>query len=133
MIFHWTTAFTRLLSEYIIILTTECLYRIQRVKFHCHCHCFCLFIYLFIFTLILPFESKIPYDVNTLPLKRLYMQDLTTCRNAHLLVPANPRCLPALGGRAFQSAAPKLWNSLPAEIRNIQSLTSFKRALKDSF
>ena len=32
-----------------------------------------LFIYLFIFTVILPFESKMPYDVTTLPLKRLYM------------------------------------------------------------
>ena len=32
-----------------------------------------LFIYLSIFTVILPFESKIPYDVTTLPLKRLYM------------------------------------------------------------
>ena len=33
-----------------------------------------LFIYLLIFKLlILPFESKIPYDVTTLPLKRLYM------------------------------------------------------------
>lgn len=51
-------------------------------------------------------------------------------RNATLLVPANARCLPTLADRAFHSAAPKLWNSLPAEIRNIQSLTSFKRALK---
>ena len=33
----------------------------------------------------------------------------------------------------FNSAAPKLWNSLPAEIRNIQTLISFKRALKTSF
>ena len=29
-------------------------------------------------------------------------------RNATLLVPANARCLPTLGDRAFQSAAPKL-------------------------
>ena len=54
-------------------------------------------------------------------------------RNATLLVPANAQCLPTLGDRAFQSAAPKLWNSLPAEIRNGQSLTSFKRALKTYF
>ena len=54
-------------------------------------------------------------------------------RNATLSVPANARCLPILGDQAFQSAAPKLWNSLPAEIRNIQSLTSFKRALKTYF
>ena len=53
--------------------------------------------------------------------------------NATLLVQANARCLPTLGDRAFQLAAPKLWNSLPAEIRNIQSLTSLKRALKTYF
>ena len=51
-------------------------------------------------------------------------------RNAFLLVSANARSLPTLGDRAFQ---PKLWNSLPAEIKNIQSLTSFKRALKTYF
>ena len=51
-------------------------------------------------------------------------------RNATLLVSANARCLPTLGDGAFQSAAPKLWNSLPVEIRNIQTLTSFKQALK---
>ena len=54
-------------------------------------------------------------------------------RNVTLLVPANARSLPTLGDRAFQSAAPKLWNSLPAEIRNIQTLTSFKRAFKTYF
>ena len=54
-------------------------------------------------------------------------------RNATLLVSAKARCLPTLGDRAFQSAAPKLWNSLPVEIRNIQTLTSFKRALKTYF
>ena len=46
---------------------------------------------------------------------------------------ANARRLPTLGDRAFQSAAPKLWTSLPVEIRNIQTLTSFKRALKTYF
>ena len=54
-------------------------------------------------------------------------------RNATLLLPANARCLPTLGDRAFQSAAPKLWSSLLAEIRNIQTITSFKRALKTYF
>ena len=55
-------------------------------------------------------------------------------RNATLfLVSANSQCLPTLGDLAYQSAAPKLWNSLPAEITNIQTLTSFKRALKTYF
>ena len=55
-------------------------------------------------------------------------------RKATLLVPGNVRCIPTLGDRAFQSAAPKMWNgSLPAEIRNIETLTSFKGALKTYF
>ena len=54
-------------------------------------------------------------------------------RNATLLVSAKARCLPTLGNRAFQLTAPKLWNSLPVEIRNIRTLTSFKQALKTYF
>ena len=35
-----------------------------------------------------------------------------------------------LGDRAFQVAAPKLWNNLPFNIRSSLSLPSFKKALK---
>ena len=35
-----------------------------------------------------------------------------------------------LGARSFCVAAPCLWNSLPAELRDIQSLCNFKRKLK---
>ena len=38
--------------------------------------------------------------------------------------------LPTLGARSFYAAAPCLWNSLPAEFRDIQSLYDFKRNLK---
>ena len=34
-----------------------------------------------------------------------------------------------LGARSFCAAAPCLWNSLPAELRDIQSLCNFKRKL----
>ena len=34
------------------------------------------------------------------------------------------------GDRSFSMAAPKLWNNLPENIRNIDSKTSFKRAIK---
>ncbi len=34
------------------------------------------------------------------------------------------------GDRAFQEAAPTLWNDLPTNLRNIESLTSFKTRLK---
>ena len=35
-----------------------------------------------------------------------------------------------LGDRAFISAAPKLWNSLPSSIRNASSVNLFKSKLK---
>ena len=94
----------------------------------------------------LPIKYRIEFKIVLLTFKCLYglapqylvdliavaAQSIYTLRsrNATLLVSANARCLPTLGDRAFQ---PKLWNSLPAEIRNIQSLTSFKRALKTYF
>ena len=37
------------------------------------------------------------------------------------------------GDRSFPIIAPKLWNALPAEIRNCNSLESFKRSLKTHF
>ena len=38
-----------------------------------------------------------------------------------------------LGDRAFQQAAPKLWNNLPTFIRNLKSLNSFKAATKTHY
>ena len=38
--------------------------------------------------------------------------------------------LVTLGNTAFSSAAPYLWNSLPAELRDIQLLAIFKCKLK---
>ena len=38
--------------------------------------------------------------------------------------------LPMLGARSFHAAAPALWNSLPAQLREIQSLAVFKQKLK---
>ena len=37
--------------------------------------------------------------------------------------------LPTLGARSFYAAAPTLWNSLPANIRDITSLSIFKKKL----
>ncbi len=34
------------------------------------------------------------------------------------------------GDRAFQKATPTLWNDLPTNLRNIESLASFKTKLK---
>ena len=41
--------------------------------------------------------------------------------------------LSMLGARSFYAAAPYLWNSLPTELRDIQSLSTFKRKLKTHF
>ena len=38
--------------------------------------------------------------------------------------------LSTLGARSFYVAAPTLWNSLPANIREITSLSIFKKKLK---
>ena len=97
----------------------------------------------------LPIKFRIEFKIVLLTFKCLYglapqyLADLIAfapqsrynlrSRNATLLVSAKTRCPPTFGDRAFQSAAPKLWNSLPAEIRNIQTLTSFKQALKTYF
>jgi len=37
------------------------------------------------------------------------------------------------GDRSFKHAAPSLWNSLPSQLKNVQSLNCFKKALKTHF
>ena len=40
------------------------------------------------------------------------------------------RMLATLGARSFYAAAPTLWNSLPAHIREIETLGAFKKHVK---
>jgi len=47
-----------------------------------------------------------------------------------LLDPPTGKMLVTLGDRSFSVAAPYLWDSLPAEIHDIQSLAIFKCKLK---
>ena len=47
-----------------------------------------------------------------------------------LLEPPKEKMLSTLGAKSFYAAAPCLWNSLQAELRDIQSLCNFKRKLK---
>ena len=61
------------------------------------------------------------HNIWLILLLSLPSQDIILGPGMQLMVSAKARCLPTLGDRAFQSAAPKLWNSLPAEIRNIQT------------
>jgi len=39
------------------------------------------------------------------------------------------KMLPTLGARSFAAAVPALWNKLPADVRNIASLNSFKKSI----
>ena len=41
-----------------------------------------------------------------------------------------PKCKSCIGSRAFVFSAPKLWNSLPEDVRTCVSLTTFKSKLK---
>jgi len=44
-----------------------------------------------------------------------------------------PRTRTKFGDRAFSVAGPVMWNSLPAAVRHVDSLHSFKRRLKSHF
>ena len=69
-----------------------------------------------------------------------YISDLITVKpkssyhlrsnSSLLLEPPKEKMLSTLSARSFYAAAPCLWNSLPAELRDIQSLCNFKRKLK---
>ena len=52
---------------------------------------------------------------------------LRSCSNKLLQVPRSK--LKSYGDRRFSIAGPKLWNSIPASLRNADSLDSFKKHL----
>ena len=43
------------------------------------------------------------------------------------------RSMKSVGDRSFSSAAPRVWNSLPASLRNVPTLSQFKTQLKTHF
>ena len=51
-------------------------------------------------------------------------------RSSHKNLLSVPRTFSSHGDRAFYSCAPKLWNSLPADVRFCSSLDIFKKTLK---
>ncbi|XP_029923297.1 uncharacterized protein LOC115370421 [Myripristis murdjan] len=53
---------------------------------------------------------------------------LRSSSSIHLSVPSAR--LTTMGSRAFSRSAPRLWNSLPPQLRNIDSFTHFKSQLK---
>jgi hypothetical protein len=92
----------------------------------------------------LPVKQRIEFKILTLTYRCL--NDLGPSYLAELLKPYEPTrtlrssssqslCVPKsklknYGDRAFAVAAPKLWNSLPGDLRSSSSLDSFKAALK---
>ena len=50
--------------------------------------------------------------------------------NQFLLSRPNFKTLATIGDRAFIAAAPKLWNTLPLTLRNIDNFNLFKNKLK---
>lgn len=92
----------------------------------------------------LPVKYRIDFKILLLTFKALhslappYLTDLLhiytpsrTLRSSLSLSLVLPRIrLKTMGARTFSHAAPRLWNSLPLDIRNIDSLHTFKSRLK---
>ena len=97
----------------------------------------------------LPISYRIKFKILLLTFKCLYGQApnylidfITTKKQSKYSLRSNESiflelpCIkthPTLGDRAFQSAAPYLWNALPSEIRNMKTLDTFKTAVKTHF
>ena len=94
----------------------------------------------------LPVVTRIQFKILLLTFKAIhslspsYIGELTSVKpkstyglrsnNSTLLLPPTQKMLPTLGARFFAAAAPVLWNKLPADIRNVASLNSFKKSIK---
>ena len=97
----------------------------------------------------LPIKFRVNYKIVLLIFKCLhglapkYLADLIKVNSAPRYnlrstgtissTPASAKCFIMLRDRAFQQAAPKLWNNLPTFIRNLKSLNSFKAAIETRY
>ena len=83
--------------------------------------------------LLLTFKSihglSPPYFSELINVKPESSYSLCSNNNTVLRYPQQ-KILTTLGARFFASAAPSLWNKLPAAIRNVASLTEFKNMIK---
>ena len=88
----------------------------------------------------LPIDARVKFKITTLTFKALntgnppYLASLlhrhTPCRtlrsaSANLL--SVTRCNLSFGTRGFRTAAPTIWNSLPANVRSCVTLSTFRR------
>ena len=94
----------------------------------------------------LPVVKRIQFKILPLTFKAIhglsppYISELITVKpkstygrrsnKSTLLLPPTQKMLPTLAARSFAAAAPALWNKLPAQIRNVASLNSFKKSIK---
>ena len=94
----------------------------------------------------LPVVKRIQFKILLLTFKSIhglsppYISELITIKpktsyslrsnNSILLQYPQQKLLSTLGARSFASAAPALWNKLPADIRNVTSLNEFKKMIK---
>ena len=91
----------------------------------------------------LPIEFRIKYKINLLTYKALhglapsYLSCLLetyipirSLRSSSLKLLCEKKTKSKAGARAFSVCAPKLWNTLPFNIRSSNSLATFKTALK---
>lgn len=91
----------------------------------------------------LPIKSRIDFKINLLTFKTLqfeqpaYLHNILTKATPSRALRFNqgtllsvPRVKTVTGSRAYRSCAPKLWNSLPISIRELDSIPCFKKHLK---
>ena len=94
----------------------------------------------------LPVKQRVKFKILLLTFKAIhgcspqYITDLITIRQPTKyslrsqatieLERPKGKFLATLGDRSFTAAAPKLWNNLPSEIRNVKTINSFKSSLK---
>ena len=85
----------------------------------------------------LPIRYRIKYKILLLTYKSinglgpLYLSAMLVYANSNYLTYlAEPKVNSVHGERAFSKVAPKLWNSLPLELKTSSSLAIFKMSLK---
>ena len=93
----------------------------------------------------LPIPTRINFKIASLTYKLLNTQqpaylrslirfeDPSRLRSSALHKLHQPRVHKSIGERAFCSASPAIWNSIPLSIRSAPSLTSFKSQLKTHY
>ena len=69
------------------------------------------------------------YICNLISIKKKSRYNLRS-EDTVRLDPPHCKLLSTIGDRAFVAAAPRLWNSLSADITNMESFPTFKRQLK---